>query len=243
MHLQRIMSLSRKAIDEFNLINENDKIAVGVSGGKDSLTVFLALNGLKRFYPKKFDIVPVSINTGFDNVDYTGLKKFFDSYGYDLDVLDTDIKQVVFDEMKSESPCAICSKMRKGALIDHIKELGINKLCFGHHKDDLIETFLMSTLYSGESTTFLPKHYLDKNEVYIIRPMIYIDERDIIGFANKENLPVIKSNCPVDQKTKREFVKNLIRDLEKENKYVKDSLFSVCMNYIKTNIGKMSVSN
>lgn len=232
MDLQRLMSLSRKAIDEFNLIEDNDKIAVGVSGGKDSLTVFLALNGLKRFYEKKFEIYPISINTGFDNVDYTELKNFFNNIGYELKVLDTDIKQVVFDEIKSESPCSLCSKMRKGALIDYIKSVGIDKLCFGHHKDDLIETMLMSTLYSGESTTFMPKNYLDKNKATIIRPMIYVEERDIIGFANKEKLPIMKSKCPVDQKTKREFIKNLIRDLEKENPYVKKSLFSVCMNYI-----------
>ena len=236
MELQQILSLTRKCIDKFKLIENNDVIAVSCSGGKDSLTLAVALNALKRFYPLHFAVKVVSVDPGFNNMDFDGLKAFFDKENMEFHVIKTNIAEIVFDIRKESNPCALCSKMRKGAINPFIKQLGCNKIALGHNKDDLIETMLMSLIYEGRINTFKPISYLDRTDVTAIRPIIFIDEIDTKGFANKYPLPVLKSKCPADGNTKREYAKELMHRLDAENKGAKKSLFNACMQYLEKSI-------
>lgn len=236
MELQQILSLTRKCIDKFKLIENNDVIAVSCSGGKDSLTLAVALNALKRFYPLHFDVKVVSVDPGFNNMDFDGLKAFFDKENMEFHVIKTNIAEIVFDIRKESNPCALCSKMRKGAINPFIKQLGCNKIALGHNKDDLIETMLMSLIYEGRINTFKPISYLDRTDVTAIRPILFIDEIDTKGFANKYPLPVLKSKCPADGNTKREYAKELMHRLDAENKGAKKSLFNACMQYLEKSI-------
>ena len=236
MDLNQILSLTRKCVDKYNLIQDNDNIAISCSGGKDSLTLALALNALKRFYPARFDIKAISIDLGFKNVKYDDLERFFDGLGIEFHIVKTDIADIVFKIRNESNPCALCSKMRKGAINPYAKSIGCNKLALGHNKDDLIETMLMSLIYEGRINTFKPISYLDRTDVTVIRPLLYIDEADIKGFANSYPLPVLKSKCPADGVTKREYAKNLMLRLDVENKGAKKSLFNACLQYIDKNI-------
>ena len=236
MDLQKILSLTRKCIDKYNLIENNDIIAISCSGGKDSLTLAVALNALKRFYPLHFDIKVVSIDLGFNNVNFDDLKRFFDSLNIEFHIVKTDIAEIVFKIRNESNPCALCSKMRKGAINPFAKSLNCNKIALGHNKDDLIETMLMSLIYEGRINTFMPISYLDRTEITVIRPLLLIDEIDIKGFANTYPLPVLKSKCPADDNTKREYAKNLMNKLDIENKGAKKSLFNACLQYIDNRI-------
>ena len=232
MDLQKILSLTRKCVDKYNLINNNDKIGISCSGGKDSLTLAVALNALKRFYSAHFDITAITVDLGFKNVNFDELKRFFDKQGIAFHVIKTDIAEIVFNIRKESNPCALCSKMRKGAINPFAKSLSLNKLALGHNKDDLIETFLMSLIYEGRINTFKPISYLDKTDITIIRPLLFIDEKEITDFARLYKLPVLKSKCPADGNTKREYVKNLMFMLDNENKGAKKSLFNACLEYL-----------
>lgn len=236
MELQQILSLTRKCIDKYNLIADNDVIAVSCSGGKDSLTLAVALKALKRFYPHHFDVKVVSVDPGFKNINFDYLKRFFDNIELEFHVIKTNIAEIVFETRKETNPCALCSKMRKGAINPYIKSIGCNKLALGHNKDDLIETMLMSLIYEGRINTFKAMSYLDRTDVTVIRPLLFIDECDIKGFANKYPLPVIKSPCPADGNTKREYTKNLMLRLDKENIGAKKSMFNACLQYLDKEI-------
>lgn len=226
MKLQRLMSLARKAIDDYQMIEEGDKIAVGISGGKDSLALLYALSGLRRFYPKNFDIEAITIRVGFEGMDFSPIQKLCDELNVHYTIVDTEIKDVVFDIRKEENPCSLCAKLRKGAFNDKAKELGCNKSAYAHHKDDVIETTLMSLIYEGHYYCFAPVTYLDRSDITLIRPLIYVDECDIVGFKNMYNVPVVKNTCPADGNTKREYIKELVKQLEKENPDTKKRLFS-----------------
>lgn len=226
MKLQQVLSLVRRAIDDYNMIDNNDKIAVGISGGKDSLTLLYALNSLKKFYPKKFEICAITIDLGFDNLNLEGIKKICEDFEIEYTIVKTDIANIVFKERKETNPCALCAKMRKGALNDAIKALGCNKVAYAHHKDDVVETMMMSLIYEGRFHTFSPVTYLDRTQVTVIRPLIYMSEADVIGFVNKNAVPVVKSPCPADGYTKREYVKNLLREINKETPGVKNRMFT-----------------
>ena len=208
MKLQKLLSYTRRAIDSYEMIDNGDKIAVGISGGKDSLTLLYALAELRRFYPKKFDLIAITVNLGFDYI------------------VDTEIYDIVFNVRKEKNPCSLCAKMRKGALNQKLNDLGCNKIAYAHHKDDFIETFLMSLLYEGRIHTFSPKTYLDKSELMVIRPLMYINEGEIISFKNDMQLPVIKSPCPADGYTKREYAKQTLAKLENETPGCKQRIFS-----------------
>ena len=226
MELQRLYSFTRKAVDDYKLIETGDKIAVGISGGKDSLTLLYALAGLRRFYPEKFELCAITVNLGFEGFNTEDISKLCDELEVPYTIVNTDINKIVFSDRKESNPCSLCSKMRKGALNDAIKELGCNKVAYGHHKDDVIETMLLSLIYEGRFHTFSPKTYLDRTKITVIRPLLYINEADIIGFNNKMNLPVTKGKCPADGFTKREYAKNLLRSLNSENPGVKERMFT-----------------
>lgn len=226
MKLQQVLSRVRKALDDYHMIEENDKIAVGISGGKDSLTLLMALSGLRRFYPIPFELIAVTIDLGFNNLELDKIKELCDELQVPYHIIHTDIAQIVFDERKESNPCSLCAKMRKGALNDSMKALGCNKIAYAHHKDDVVETMLMSFIYEGRIHTFQPVTYLDRTELTVIRPLIYMDESEVIGFVKKNNLPVVKSPCPADGHTKREYIKNLLKDINYETPGVKDRMFS-----------------
>ena len=217
MKLQKLLSLTRQAIDAYGMIKENDKIAVGISGGKDSLTLLYALSHLRKFYPDKFDIVAVTVDLGFDNLNLEEIREFCKKLGVEYQIIKTQIAEVVFQVRKESNPCSLCAKMRKGALYNAVKELDCNKVAYAHHKDDFIETMMMSMIYEGHFYCFPPKTYLDRMELTIIRPFLYVEEADVIGFKNKYNLPVVKNPCPADGATRREYVKQLIRSINHEN--------------------------
>lgn len=230
MKLQQILSLTRKAVDEYQMIEEGDHIAVGISGGKDSLTLLYALHGLKRFYPKKFELSAVTVHLGFDDFDLGPIQDLCKELGVPYRIVETDIYHIVFDKRKETNPCSLCAKMRKGALNDAIKEMGCNKIAYAHHKDDIIETMLLSLIYEGRFHSFSPKTYLDRMDLTLIRPIMYMDEADVIGFKNRYNLPVQKSKCPIDGYTKRQYAKELLKQLNNENPGVRSRMFTAIQN-------------
>jgi tRNA(Ile)-lysidine synthase TilS/MesJ len=225
MKLQKLLSYTRKAIDDYQMIEDGDKIAIGVSGGKDSLTLLYALSGLKRFYPKQFDIEAITVNMGFKELDFSAVAKLCEKLGIHYTVVETDIAEIIFDYRKESNPCSLCAKMRKGAFNNKAKELGCNKEAYAHHYDDVIETMLMSLIYEGRYHCFSPVTYLNRSEITLIRPLIYVEEQDIKGFSNAHHLPVVKNPCPVDGYTKREYVKQLIKTLGKESPGLRERLF------------------
>lgn len=230
MKLQQVLSFVRRAVDDYEMISEGDKIAVGISGGKDSLTLLYALHGLQRFYSRHFEIYAVTVDLGFQNLNLDQIKVLCAGLGVPYTIVQTDIARIIFEERKETNPCALCAKMRKGALNQAIKKSGCNKVAYAHHKDDIVETMLMSLIYEGRFHTFSPVTYLDRTEITVIRPLMYMNEVDVIGFVNKCNLPVVKSPCPADGYTKREYVKELLRKLNQENPGVKERMFTAIQN-------------
>lgn len=225
MKLQRLLSLTRQAIDDYAMIEEGDRIAIGISGGKDSLTLLYALANLQRFYPKHFELEAISVNLGFESIDYSEVKELCNSLDVNLTVVTTEIYDIIFNQRKESNPCSLCAKMRKGALNQACLSLKCNKVAYAHHKDDFIETLLMSLLYEGQLYCFPPVTHFEDTGISVIRPMMYVNEADVIGFKNANKLPVITNPCPADGFTKREYVKNLIRQINHENPGVKDRMF------------------
>lgn len=230
MKLQRVLSEVRKAVDDYHMIAEGDKIAVGISGGKDSLTLLYALSSLRRFYPYSFELVAVTVDLGFDNLDLTEIKKLCEKLEVPYTIVKTQIGQIVFEERRENNPCALCAKMRKGALNEAMKQLGCNKIAYAHHMDDVVETMMLSLLYEGKFHTFSPVTYLDDTGLTVIRPLIYMKEADVVGFVRKYEVPVVKSPCPADGHTKREYVKQLLKQLNTENPGVKQRMFTAIQN-------------
>ena len=230
MKLQQLLSFTRKAVDEYQMIQEGDHIAVGISGGKDSLTLLYALHGLKRFYPNKFELSAITVDLGYEEFDLNPVHELCQELGVPYKVVKTDIAHILFEERKESNPCSLCAKMRKGALNDAVKEMGCNKVAYAHHKDDIIETMLLSLIFEGRFHSFSPKTYLDRMDLTVIRPIMFVDEADVIGFKNKYNLPVVKSKCPVDGYTKRQYAKELVRQLNTEHPGAKNRMFTAILN-------------
>lgn len=230
MKLQRLLSLTRQAIDTYELIDENDYIAVGISGGKDSLALLYALHGLMRFYPKTFKIHAVTIDLGYEGFDVSKIKSLCKKLSVPYTIIPTDIGKILFDIRQESNPCSLCAKLRKGAFNQAAIDLGCNKAAYGHHKQDVVETMLLALLYEGRFYSFSPKTYLDRTGLTLIRPLIYVDEADVVGFCNKYQLPVCKNPCPVDGYTKRQYVKELIKSLEKENPGACEHMFRAVLN-------------
>lgn len=230
MKLQQLLSYTRKAIDEYGMIEENDKIAVGISGGKDSLTLLYALAHLRYFYPKKFDIIAVTVDLGFKNLNLEKIQELCDELRVPYEIIKTDIAEIVFDVRGETNPCSLCAKMRKGALNETVKKLGCNKVAYAHHKDDIIETMMLSMIFEGRLHTFSPVTYLDRTGLTLIRPLMFLYEGDVKGFVEANDLPVVKSPCPVDGTTKREYAKNLVNQLNHENPGAKARMFRAIVN-------------
>ena len=221
----RLLSYVRKAVDDYRMIDDGDSVAVGVSGGKDSLALLFALAQLRRFYPNKFKLCAITVSLGFDGMDFGEVRKFCETLDVPYHVVETNIGDIIFNERKEKNPCALCSKMRKGALNDRAKELGFGKIALGHNRDDVIETFFLSLLYEGRINAFSPVTYLDRKDINAIRPLVYAPEKDVISFVSKNGVRVVKNPCPVDGYTKRERIKELIRELDIEFKNIDEKVF------------------
>ena len=230
MKLQQLLSHTRKAVDEYQMIQEGDHIAVGISGGKDSLTLLYALHGLKRFYPNHFELSAITVDLGYEQCDFTPIKELCREMEIPYRIVKTDIAQILFEERKEKNPCSLCAKMRKGALNQAVKEIGCNKIAYAHHKDDIIETMILSLFFEGRFYSFSPKTYLDRMDLTVIRPIMFVDEADVIGFKNKYSLPVVKSACPVDGYTKRQYAKDLLADLNRQYPGIKQRMFTAILN-------------
>ena len=195
MKLQQVASHVRKAVDDYHMIQDGDKVAIGISGGKDSLTLLYALSSLRHYYPKKFELVAVTVDLGFDNLNLEKIEKLCEELNVPYHIVKTDIGKIIFEDRKETNPCALCAKMRKGALNEAMKTLGCNKIAYAHHMDDVVETMMMSLIFEGRFHTFAPVTYLDRMQLTVIRPLMYMSEADVIGFINKYNVPVVKSPC------------------------------------------------
>lgn len=234
--MQKILSTLRRAVDEYNLIEEGDKIAVGVSGGKDSVLLAAALKNLQLFYPKKFELVAVSLDMTGGKTDFSKIKEFFDSIGLEYKIVTTNIFEVVFDVRHEKNPCSLCSKMRRGVLASTVSEMGFNKIALGHHADDLIETFFLSMFFEGRLSTFSPKTYLSNTKITQIRPLILTEEKNISATCKKLNIPIVKNACPVDKTTKRQYIKQKIDDLKKEIPFAKERILGAIISPERYNL-------
>ena len=214
--MKQILSSIRKAVEDYNMIEEGDKIAVALSGGKDSLTLLLALKQLQRFYPKHFEIMALTIDPGSNVFDTTELEAFCKELDIEYVIEKTNIKEVVFDIRKEKNPCSLCANLRRGALNGVAESHGCNKVALGHHQDDVIETFFLSLFYEGKIHTFSPTTYLSRKNIITIRPMIYVNEKDVKSFVKRNPLPIMKKNCEMDGNSKREYMKDLIKALTKD---------------------------
>lgn len=223
--LQTIMGQTRRAIDDFNMIEDGDKIGIGLSGGKDSLTLLYSLYNLKRFYPKKFDIMAITIHPGSDTFKTDELETLCKDLGIEYVVYKSDIAQIVFDIRKEKNPCSLCANMRRGMLNSVAIENGCNKIALGHHSDDVMETLLMSLFLNGKIYTFSPVTYLSRSNIKVIRPLIYVNEKDIRAVAREKNFPVMGKCCPYDGITKREYMKDLISNLRHDIPKVRENIF------------------
>ena len=213
--MQKLLGLLRRCTDDYHMIEEGDRIAVGISGGKDSLALLVLMANLRRFYPKPFELQAITIDMGLSGMDFTPVAALCESLGVPYTRVETQIGPVVFEQRKEKNPCSMCAKMRRGILNETLLKLGCNKLALGHHYDDAVETFLMSLLYEGRISCFQPVTNMDRAGVIQIRPMLYLSEQTVARFAARENLPVVENTCPADKNTKREEVKTLLDHLAK----------------------------
>ncbi len=223
--IRRILSKVRHAVDKYGMIDEGDKIAVGISGGKDSITLACALSEMRRFYPKKYEICAIMVDMGFDGADYSKITDFFSDAGIEFRIVKTELAKIIFDERKESNPCSLCSRMRRGILHQSAKEMGCNKLALGHHYDDVLDTFIMNLFNEGRLGTFSPVTYLDRRDITVIRPLVMTSESDIMYFVRHNELPVTKSLCPEDKHTDREKYKNFLNTLDRENDGLKHRVF------------------
>lgn len=231
--MKHILGYIRKAVNDFNMIEDGDKIAVGLSGGKDSILLLLSLARMRVFYPKKFELIAITLDMGLPNFDTSYLEKLCKENDVEFFVEKTHIAEIVFDVRKEKNPCSLCANLRRGILYDTAKKLGCNKVALGHHVDDVMETFLMSLLYEGRVNTFLPVTYLSRKDITMIRPMVYVPESEILHLMKKYELQTVKTKCPIDGATKRQYMKDLLRKLEKENSGVRESLFgAICRSEV-----------
>ena len=228
--LQKLMSYTRRAVDTYGMIEEGDKIAVGVSGGKDSLALLCALRGLQRFYPKKFDIVPINLYMGFPNETNEISRALCEELGLELKVVQSEIYAVVFEVRKEKHPCSLCANMRRGALHNAAKELGCNKLALGHHFDDAVETIIMNLFIEGRFDCFDPVTYLDRSDMTVIRPLLFTPEKDVSHFVRACGIVPVPKNCPADGITKREDAKRALNELERNDRGVKQRIFNAYFN-------------
>ena len=214
--MQRMLSYMRKAIENYNMIEDGDKIAVGLSGGKDSITLLMGLKALQRFYPKKFEVIAISVNPGFEFFNSDFLRDTCDKIGVQYVEEKSHIKEIVFDIRKEKNPCSLCANLRRGILNSVAIANNCNKIALGHNEDDVLETFFLNLLYAGNLSTFAPTSYMDRSKITLIRPMIYIPEKEVRKFVKRQGIEVMLIVWSMDCISKRESIKELIAKLVKD---------------------------
>jgi tRNA(Ile)-lysidine synthase TilS/MesJ len=234
-NIRRIASYTRRALDDYEMIKTGDKIAVGVSGGKDSVTLLCALANIRNFYPEKFEIEAITMDPGFykagmgdekeQRESFEKIAKLCSELQVHFTLFETDIAKIIFDIRKESNPCSLCARMRRGALHENAKKLGCNKIALGHHFDDAVETFMLNLFNEGRIGCFSPVTYLDRRDITLIRPLIYAREKDIKYFINHSDLPIFSSPCPEDKHSDREEMKIMLKELERKNKGLKYRIF------------------
>ena len=222
--MQKLIGLVRRCVQDYHMIQEGDRIGVGVSGGKDSVALLVFLAELRKYNDKAFDVEAITIDMGL-GMDYTPIEKLCQQLDVKFNLIHTEIGPIIFDHRKEKNPCSMCAKMRRGALNQAILERGMNKLALGHHYDDAVETFMMSLIYEGRISCFQPVTDLDRTGIIQIRPMLYIHEKTIDSFVTRNDLPIITNRCPVDKYTKREEIKQLVYDLSATYPDLKERIF------------------
>ncbi|MDE6967427.1 MAG: tRNA lysidine(34) synthetase TilS [Clostridia bacterium] len=237
--MQRILSLTRRAIEDYHMIAEGDKIAVGLSGGKDSICLLAVLNAYKKFAPYNFEIIAININLGFaetDKNEVQALKDYCANENIPLIFHDTDIARIIFEDRKEKSPCSLCSKMRRGALNTIAIQNGCNKIALGHHADDILETMLMCLMNEGRFSTFSPVSYMDRTGITLIRPFIYIEEKNLTALARNYNYPIVHNPCPKDKNSNRSETKQLIKMLNTKKAGTKQIMLGAIYNPSRNNL-------
>ena len=223
--MNKFTGLVRRCVEDYSMISEGDEIAVGVSGGKDSLALLCALANLRQYYPKKFSLHAVTLSMGFPEMDFSPVAELCRQLQVPYTIKETQLKQIIFDSRHEKNPCALCAKMRRGALHDTMKELGIQKIALGHHFDDAVETFMMSLLFEGRLSCFRPVTYMDRSGVTQIRPMVYAGEQKIANIAEALVLPVVENPCPQDKASKRHEIKELLKTMCTDYPDMKSKIF------------------
>lgn len=234
--MKQILGGIRKAVEEYDMIQDGDKVVVGISGGKDSMVLLHGMKLFQRFSPVKYDLAAVTVGMGFEDFDTRPINEFCQEIDVPYHVIDTDIAKIIFDIRKEKNPCALCAKMRRGALNDKVKQLGFNKVALGHHADDALETLFLSMFYEGRVSTFKPVTYLSNKDIHCIRPMLLLKEAQIEGAMNSYDIPVVKSSCPMDKHTKREDMKILLKNIYKDIPQGRDRLIKAIRNKEQMNL-------
>ena len=223
--MEQFNGLVRRCVEDYDMISQGDVVAVGLSGGKDSMALLCALNSLRRYYPKPFELLGVTVDLGFPGMDFSPVADYCRGLGVPYDIIHSDISDVVFRERQEKNPCSLCVKLRKGAFHDRLKELGANKAALGHHMDDAVETFLLSLIYEGRISCFEPVTHMDRSGIVQIRPMLYAEEKRVVGLARKYAFPIVESTCPMDKTSKRALVKEYMYTLSRERRDFKIKTF------------------
>ena len=223
--MEQFTGLVRRCVEDYAMIAPGDVIAVGLSGGKDSMALLCALHSLRRYYPKPFELMGVTVDLGFPGMDFSPVADYCRGLGVPYDIIHSDISDVVFRERQEKNPCSLCVKLRKGAFHDRLKELGANKAALGHHMDDAVETFLLSLIYEGRISCFEPVTHMDRSGIVQIRPMLYAEEKRVVGLARKYAFPIVESTCPMDKTSKRALVKEYMYQISRERKDFKIKTF------------------
>lgn len=237
--MRKILGCIKKAIMDFNMIQDGDVVGVGVSGGKDSVALLYGLKLFQNFSPVKYELKALTLTLGFDNFDLTPIEKMCDEINIEYIIKPTEIGNLVFEERREKNPCSLCSRFKRAALHNLCKDNSINKLALGHHSDDAIETLFLSMFYEGRIHTFNPVTYLSRKDLTMIRPMIYADEREIVRAIKRHGLPELKRPCPADGNTKREYIKQSLMKLYKDIPHSKQNLLNALKNEKQLNIWKI----
>ena len=228
--MRKILGAVRRADERFSMIRQGDRVAVGLSGGKDSMLLLYALHLYQKYAKKEYELLAVTVDLGFGNYATEVMREYADGLGIPLHILKTNISEIVFDIRKEKNPCALCAKMRKGALYEKAKELGCNKAAFAHHGDDVIQTLLMSLMYEGRVNTFSPKSYLSRRDITLVRPIVFLREADIVSAVRRLNIPIAKNPCPIDFSTKREQAKEIVKYLDSLSPGAADNILGAVKN-------------
>ncbi len=229
--MQHILGLVRRCVEDYRMISPNDRLAVGVSGGKDSLLTLVALAQLRRFYPIPFTLEAITLEMGMPGMDFSPVAALCETLEVPYQRIQVPVYQIVFEERREKNPCSLCAKLRRGSLNTALTERGIHKIALGHHYDDAIETLLMNLLFEGRIGCFQPVTYLNRTGVTQIRPLLYCREDEIRRTAERLRLPVVHNPCPADGSSRRQEIKELIGQLEKTYPDLKQKLFGSIQRY------------